>query len=74
MTAENFDRVLTGLTQQKPFGVFTVEVHGGERFEVDGPGALVARDGVAVFIAPGGIPVWFGHDSVNQFIGPPANA
>ena len=74
MTAENFDRVLTGLTQHKPFRVFTVELHGGERFEVDGPGALVVRDGVAVFLAPGGIPIWFDHESVNQFIGAPANA
>jgi hypothetical protein len=74
MTAENFDRVLTGLSQNNPFRVFTVELNGGKRFEVDGPGAIVVRDGVAVFLAPGGIPVWFDHESVNQFIGAPANA
>jgi hypothetical protein len=69
MTAENFDNVLRGLQQFKPFQVFTVERHGGHRFEVDHPGALVVRDGVAVFLAPGGIPIWFDHDSVNQIIG-----
>ena len=45
-----------------------------ERFEVDGPNALVTREGVAVFLAPGRIPVWFDHESVNQFIGAPAQA
>jgi hypothetical protein len=74
MTAENFDRVLVGLQQRMPFQVFTVELNGGHRFEIDHPGAVVVRDGVAVFIAPGGIPVWFDHESVTQFIGAPANA
>jgi len=74
MTAENFDRVLTGLQQLKPFRVFTVELNTGDRFEVDGPQAMVVRDGVAVFLAPDGVPIWFDHDSVSQFIGAPANA
>jgi hypothetical protein len=73
MTADNFDRVLESLRLQQPFRVFTVELHGGRRFEVDHPGALVVRDGVAVFLAPGGLPIWFDHDSVNQIIGAPAN-
>jgi hypothetical protein len=29
---------------------------------------MVVRDGVAVFLKPGGIPVWFDHESVNQII------
>jgi hypothetical protein len=69
MTAEDFDRVLEGLRQRTPFQVFTVELQGGQRFEVDHPGALVIRDGVAVFLAPGGVPIWFDHDSVVQLIG-----
>jgi hypothetical protein len=73
MTVENFDRVLEGLKQRTPFEVFTVELHGGRRFEVDHSGALVVRDGVAVFIAPGGVPIWFDHESVNQVIGAPAS-
>ncbi len=73
MTPENFDHVLEALSQRSPFRVFPVELHGGRRFEVDHPRALVVRDGVAVFIAPGGIPVWFDHESVNQIVGAPAN-
>jgi len=73
MTAENFDRVLRGLTDRTPFHVFTVELHGGRRFEVDRPRAMVVRDGVAVFIAPGGVPIWFDHDGVNQIIAAPAS-
>jgi hypothetical protein len=72
MTAENFDNVLQGLRQRKPFRVFTVELHGGDRFEIDHPEAIVIRDGVAVFLAPGGVPIWFDHESVNQIIGAPA--
>jgi hypothetical protein len=73
MTADNLTNVLEGLRQLQPFGVFTVELHGGRRFEVDHAGALVVRDGVAVFLAPGGVPIWFDRDSVNQIIGAPAS-
>jgi hypothetical protein len=73
MTAENFDRVFDALSQVQPFRVFTVELNGGQRFEIDHPRALVVRDGVAVFIAPGGIPIWFDHESANQIIGATAN-
>ena len=73
MTADNFTNVLEGLKQLQPFRVFTVELHGGRRFEVDHAGALVVRDGVAVFLAPGGVPIWFDHESVTQIIGAPAN-
>jgi len=74
MTADNFDKLLVELRQRRPFRVFTVELHGGERFEIDHPLALVVRDGVAVFLAPGGRPIWFDHDSVNQIIGATANS
>jgi hypothetical protein len=72
MTADSFTNVLGSLRQLQPFRVFSVELHGGRRFEVDHPGALVVRDGVAVFLAPGGVPIWFDHDSVNEIIGAPA--
>lgn len=74
MTADNFDSVLKTLQERHPFRVFTVELQGGQRFEVDHPTAMVVRDGVAVFLAPGGVPVWFDHESVNQIIGAPASA
>ena len=74
MSAENFDMLLSGLLDITPFRVFTVELHGGKRFEVDHPRAMVIRDGVAVFLAPGGVPIWFDHDSVNQVIGDTSNS
>lgn len=73
MTPENFDHVLKSLRQLQPFRAFSVELLGGRRFEVDHPGALVVRDGVAVFLAPGGAPIWFGHEGVTQIIGPPSD-
>jgi hypothetical protein len=69
MTTENFDEALKALQKRQPFRPFTVELVSGDRFEVDFPGALVVRDGVAVFIGPGGIPVLFDHESVAQLIG-----
>ena len=71
MTADNFDRALTAVRDRQPFQVFTVELNGGRQFEVDSPMALVVRDGVAVFVAPGGVPILFDHDSVNQIIAAP---
>jgi hypothetical protein len=67
MTADNFDKALEGLKQRTPFYPFTVELVSGRRFEVDHPNALVVRDGVAVFISPGGVPVLFDYESVSQF-------
>lgn len=73
MTAEKFDKTLRGFQSIQPFRVFTVELIGGKRFEVDHPGALVVRDGVAIFVAPGGVPMVFDHNSVLSFISAPAN-
>lgn len=69
MTAEKFENSLKALRQRKPFRPFTVELVSSDRFEVDFPDALVIRDGVAVFIGPGGVPVLFDHEGVSQLIG-----
>jgi hypothetical protein len=69
MTAETLINVLSALRHSEPFRVFTVELHGGHQMEVDRPSALIVRDGVAVYIAPGGVPIWFDHESVNRIIG-----
>lgn len=66
MTADNFDQSLRVLQQAQPFRLFTVELNSGQRFEVDSPFALVVRDGVAVFVAPGGVPILFDHESVSM--------
>ncbi len=69
MEANNFDNTLTAFQRRVPFRPFTVVLVNGDRFEVDHQGALVVRDGVAVFIGPGGVPVLFGHEGVAQVIG-----
>ncbi len=69
MEADTFDHTLKAFKQRKTFHPFTVVLVDGDRFEVDHPGALVVRDGVAIYLAPGGIPVIFDHEGVSQFIG-----
>lgn len=69
MNAESFDRILNAFKERKPFQPFTVVFVNGDRFEVDFPNGLVNRDGVAIYIQSGGIPVFFDHEGVNQFIG-----
>jgi hypothetical protein len=69
VTAEHFDSVYETFQSIRPFRIFTVELNGGRRLEIDHPGALVFRQGVAVFLAPGRVPVFFDHDSVNHVIG-----
>jgi hypothetical protein len=69
MQAENFDTTLNAFKSRTPFRPFTVALVNGDRFEVGHPGALVVRDGVAVYIEAGGVPVLFDHEGVSQFIG-----
>jgi len=74
MTVENFEKVLRALLQRRPFKPFTIEMHTGERIEIDYPEATVLRQGVAVFMALGPVPVYFDHLSVNKFIDSPAHS
>jgi hypothetical protein len=71
MTTENFERTLRAFQRRAPFRTFTVEMVSGHRFQVDHPEALVLRDGVAVYIAPGGFPTLFDHESVSQLFDEP---
>lgn len=74
MTVENFRNVLLAKLRRRRFKPFTVELHGGERFEADCEEATVVREGVAIFYAPGFVPNFFDHESVNRFIDAPAHA
>ncbi|MGH7174681.1 MAG: hypothetical protein ACRELF_08070 [Gemmataceae bacterium] len=69
MRADTFDQTLQTFQKRSPYRPFTVVLVNGDRFEVDHPQALVVRDGVAIYVAPGGIPIIFDHEGVNQFIG-----
>lgn len=74
MTVENFFATLDGFYSRVPFQVFTVELNTGKRFEIDHPRALTFRGGVAVFLSPGNIPIFFDHESVSRITAAPADA
>jgi len=69
MDASHFDHTLAAFRDRTPFRPFTVALVNGDRFEVDHGGAIVVRDGVAIFVGPGGVPVVFDHEGVSQIIG-----
>jgi hypothetical protein len=71
MDVSQFERSLRAFQRRTPFRSFTVALVDGDRVQVNHPEALVLRDGVAVFIAAGGIPTLFDHTSVSQFVGEP---
>ena len=73
MDRETFDATIRTLKHRAPFRPFTVSLVNGERLEVDHPDAIVVRDGVGIFVGPGGIPSIFDHEGVAQVIGDLAN-
>jgi hypothetical protein len=66
MNRESFEQLIETLLEHKPFQVFTIELNGGKRFEVDHARAFTMRDGVAHYLAPGGMPIWFPYESVSH--------
>jgi hypothetical protein len=74
MNRENFEATVKILTEATPFQPYVIELHGGERFEVNRLGALACRGASAVFIGPGGELRIFDNDSVVQIINAPAHA
>jgi hypothetical protein len=68
MTQQHFDQLFLALQERSPFRPFTVELVGGHRFEVDHPRAMIVRDGMGVYLRPGGVPVWFDHESVTHVV------
>jgi hypothetical protein len=73
MTIDNFTLILRIFMERKPFSAFTIEMFGGRLYEIDHPEAMFVRDGIAVFAAPGSLPVCFDHESVNQVFDAPAH-
>jgi hypothetical protein len=71
MEVGQFERSLRAFQRRTPFRPFVMSLVNGDRFQVDHPEALVLRDGVAVFIAAGGVPTLFDHSSVSQLVGEP---
>jgi hypothetical protein len=69
MDRDTFDSTMRTFKQQTPFRPFTVSLVNGERLEIEHSEVLVVRDGVALFVAPGGIPAVFDHEGIAQVIG-----
>ena len=66
--------MLLAMIRRTPFKPFTIELNTGVRIEVDHPEATVIREGVAIFIGPWFMPVYFDHEGVTQIIDSPAHA
>jgi hypothetical protein len=73
MDPETFDATIRSFKHRTPFHPFTVSLVNGERLEVDHPDALVVRDGVGIFVGPGGVPAIFDREGVAQVDGDLAN-
>jgi len=69
MDQSTFDATFRTFKNRKPFLPFTVAMVNGHRLEVDHPDAVAYRDGVAMYVAAGGIPVIFDHEGVCQVVG-----
>lgn len=69
MDQELFTSTITTFKHRNPFRPFTVAMVNGDRLEVDHPDALAVRDGMAMFAAPGNVPVIFDHEGASQVIG-----
>jgi len=69
MDRTTFDNTIRTFKHRTPFRPFTVAMVNGDRLEVDHPDALAVRDGVGLFVGPGGAPVVFDHEGVSQVVG-----
>jgi len=66
---ETLDGMLRLYKGRSPFKPFTLIMVSGDRLEVDHGEALGVRDGVALYVAPGGVPVGFDHEGVSHIVG-----
>lgn len=69
MDRDTFDNTIRTFKHRTPFRPFTVSLVNGERLEVVHPDALAVRDGVGLFVGPGGVPAVFDHEGVAQVFG-----
>jgi hypothetical protein len=76
MTQGNFDGAMERLLYRQPFKPFVVVLYDGSRFEIDYPSATLYRPGLgkSIFMSPGGVPIYYDHDSVVQIVDAPASA
>ena len=69
MDRETFTETIRAFRNRTPFAPFTVVTVSGSRYEVDFPDALAVRDGLAIFVGPGRVPVFFDNEGVSEVVG-----
>lgn len=69
MDRETFTETIQAFKHRVPFKPFTVATVNGNTYEVDHPEAIVVREGLAVFVGPGRVPVIFDNEGVSEVIG-----
>ena len=69
MNRDTFDSTIRAFKDRMPFRPFSIAMVNGDRLEIDHSDAMVVRDGVALFVGPGGVPVVFDHEGVSQVVG-----
>ena len=74
MTVEHFETTFRALKSLNPFQPFTVDLTTGQRYEIDDPEGAAIHEGIAMFFAPRGVPVFFDHDRVSQIINSPKHS
>ena len=68
MDRDTFDATIRAFKHVSPFRPFTVAMVNGDRLEVDHPDALAIREGAALLMGPGRVPVVFDHEGVNSVV------
>ena len=69
MDRETFESTILTFRRRTPFRPYTVALVNGDRLEIDHADAVVVRDGVGLFVGPGGVPTLFDHEGVSQVVG-----
>lgn len=69
MDRETFTETIRAFRNRTPFRPFTVTTVSGNRYVVDFPDALAMREGLAIFVGPGRVPVFFDNEGVSEVIG-----
>lgn len=69
MHRDIFTETIQVLKHLQPFRPFTIAMVNGNRYEVDYPDALAIREGLAIFLGPGRVPIYFDHEGVCEIIG-----
>jgi hypothetical protein len=68
MDIDHFTATMRAFRNRVPFRPFKESLINGDRYEVDHPEAVAIRKGLALFAAPGNVPVIFDYDGVSQII------